>query len=195
MLSPKDLYEARGVLLLDRDGTLIVDKGYLADPSSVDLVPEAVATFRQARAQRWAVGLITNQGGIGLGLFGWRDLAAVQEAVYLQLEQAGLELDLALACPCHPGAESADLRDALGRKPRPGMVELAADLLGCTTETCILVVGDRESDVALAKAAGCYSVRVETRSGAVSGSSSQDWQAVRDRLDRLDRCGPKYCEP
>ena len=187
ILPPRKVDKTRGVLLLDRDGTLIVDKGYLADPSAVDLVPEAVAVFRYARMKGWAVGLITNQGGIALGRFGWRDLALVQEALYVQLQEAGLELDLALACPCHPEAKNPALRHARGRKPHPGMVELAAHLLGCTADTYFLVIGDKASDVALAKAASCTGLRVETRSRASSGGAWCDWQAVRDWLDRVDQ--------
>lgn len=176
----------RGALLFDRDGTLIMEREFLAEAAGVELVPEAVTAFRLARLRGWAVGLITNQGGIALGRFGWAELAAVQTALDEALRRLDLELDLALACPHHPqgghplfGSSAAV---PLGRKPNPGMVTLAMSLLNLGPEAEVLVVGDKASDIAAAAAAGCSGLRVPTRKVRESGGPEAAWQAVFRRI-------------
>src|SRR5258705_8754345 len=68
-------------LFLDRDGVLIEDEGYLSDPRKVRLIPGAREALVIARAKGWHVALVTNQSGIGRGLYGWNEFAAVQAGV------------------------------------------------------------------------------------------------------------------
>jgi D-glycero-D-manno-heptose 1,7-bisphosphate phosphatase len=186
MLPPPRKAAFSGLLLLDRDGTLIAERGYLADPEGVELVPEAVASLRLARWRGWAAGLLTNQGGIGLGRFGWAELAAVQEALVHALQVEGLALDVALACPYHPRGPHPRFGGSapvpLGRKPNPGMVQLATRLVGLGPEAEILVVGDKTADVEAGRSAGVEGLRVQTRWSA-RGRSGDGWDAVLRRLE------------
>ena len=55
-------------LFLDRDGTLILDKHYLADPAGVELIPDVAAALTRARSLGYKLFMLTNQSGIGRGL-------------------------------------------------------------------------------------------------------------------------------
>jgi histidinol-phosphate phosphatase family protein len=179
-------------LLLDRDGTMIIDTGFLSDPNQVQLVPEAVDTMHLARERGWLLGMISNQGGIGLELFGWAELAAVQGAVDAALAEQALALDVALVCPYHPNGTHPRFGRSqpipLGRKPGPGMVRLAIELLGLGSRAEVLLVGDKKSDVAAAAAAGQEATQVATCSTSSAGLRSnprdraQGWERVRRRL-------------
>ena len=66
----------RSALFLDRDGTLILDKHYLADPADVELLPGVPEALRRARSLGYELFLFTNQSGIGRGLFTLEDTCA-----------------------------------------------------------------------------------------------------------------------
>jgi D-glycero-D-manno-heptose 1,7-bisphosphate phosphatase len=173
-----------GALLLDRDGTLIEDGDFLADPARVVLVPEALVAIERARAKRWAVGMISNQGGIGLQRFSWSDAAAVHDALVRLLDREGIALDVALMSPFHPEGEHPEFGHSApqsrGRKPEPGMIELAVQMLRVQGD--VLVVGDKTSDIAAANAAGVEAIQVPRRDAGVATRGDGGWERVYERL-------------
>ena len=92
-------------LFLDRDGTLIEDPGYISDPDDVAAdrrgVPDALRRFRDAG---YALVVVTNQSGIGRGLYGWDDYEAVAARLGDLLAAEGIVLDAAFACGHAPEA-------------------------------------------------------------------------------------------
>lgn len=143
---------ARPCLFLDRDGVVIADRHHLANPEGVELLPGAIAAVTAARAQGWFVGLVTNQSGIGRGLFGWREFAAVQTRV--EQEIGSRQLDFVCACPHHAGGMAPfDQPDHAWRKPNPGMLLHAAAALNIDMPASIMV-GDRASDIVAGTRAG-----------------------------------------
>jgi histidinol-phosphate phosphatase family protein len=136
-------------VLLDRDGTLVVDVPYNADPERVVPVPGARAALDRLRAAGVLLAVVTNQSGIGRGLMSADDVAAVNERVEALLGPLGPWL----VCPHEPDA-GCDCR-----KPRPGLVLEAASRLGVAPDRCA-VVGDIASDVRAAHAAGARGVLV-----------------------------------
>jgi D-glycero-D-manno-heptose 1,7-bisphosphate phosphatase len=139
----------RGAVFLDRDGTLIVDREYLADPDGVELLPGAAeAVARLNRAGRPVV-LVTNQSGIGRGYFSEADFHAVEARFEELLAAGGAHLDAVYFCPHAPGAGP----ECDCRKPAPGLFLRAArdhDLdLGAA-----FYVGDRLRDVAFGVESG-----------------------------------------
>lgn len=138
-------------VLFDRDGTLVVDVPYNGDPALVRLVPTAAEAVAMLRRRRVAVGVVSNQSGIGRGLLSRAQVDAVNDRVDRAL--GGLDV----WCVC-PHAES----DGCGcRKPAPGLVLQAADALGVAPGDCA-VVGDVGSDVDAALAAGARPILVPT---------------------------------
>jgi D-glycero-D-manno-heptose 1,7-bisphosphate phosphatase len=69
--------ESRPGLLLDRDGIVVVDTGYLGDPRAVRLVRGAAGLIAAANRAGWPVAVVTNQSVIGRGLYDWHAFAAV----------------------------------------------------------------------------------------------------------------------
>ena len=144
----------RPAVFLDRDGVLIEDTGYLSDPALVRVIdgaPEAIARFNQAGI---AVVLVTNQSGIGRGLYGWAEFERVQVAVEGALSEAGAWLDGIWACAYHgEGVGEYRINDHWFRKPNPGMIEEAAREMGLALAGSWMI-GDKDSDVEAGTGAG-----------------------------------------
>ena len=138
-------------VLFDRDGTLVVDVPYCADPALVTPVSTAPAALALLRAAGIPVGVVSNQSGIARGLLDREQVDAVNRRVDDLLGP----FDVWQVCPHGPD-------DGCGcRKPQPGMVLAAADALGVAPED-VAVVGDIGADVGAARAAGARSVLVPT---------------------------------
>lgn len=125
---------------LDRDGTVIRDPGYVDDPAEVEVLPGAAEAISLLNARRIPVVMITNQSGIGRGLYTGEDFRAVQEEVERQLAIRGCALEAVFHCPHDPDA-GCDCR-----KPALGMHRRAAEQLGVELGGG-LYVGDKISDV------------------------------------------------
>lgn len=138
-------------VLFDRDGTLIADVPYNADPELVRLMPGARAAVELAKEAGLGIGIVSNQSGVGRGLLTMRDVERVNERVG-QLLGA---FDVWELCPHSPLAECSC------RKPQPTMIHRAARRLG-TTARRVALIGDIGSDVEAAAAAGARSVLVPT---------------------------------
>jgi HAD superfamily hydrolase (TIGR01662 family) len=138
-------------VLFDRDGTLVVDVPYCADPRLVRPVPAARAALALLREAGVPAGVITNQSGIGRGLITPEAAAAVNREVDRLLGP----FRVWRVCPHAPEEGCAC------RKPAPGMLLDAAAELGIAPER-LAFVGDIGSDVEAAAAAGAVSVLVPT---------------------------------
>ena len=149
-------------ILLDRDGTIIVDHGYVGSIDRVEFIegsPEAIARFNRAGIP---VVLVSNQAGVARGLYGIEDVARVHEYMAERLAEFGAHIDLYLYCPYHPeGVVEAFARASEDRKPRPGMAKAAAAALNLDLMAS-WVVGDRPEDVGLAEAVGASAIWVGT---------------------------------
>jgi D-glycero-D-manno-heptose 1,7-bisphosphate phosphatase len=144
----------RPALFLDRDGVLNVDTGYLVRPEAVRFVPGADAAVRYANRLDYKVFVVTNQSGVARGYYTEADVNALHAWMADRLSEAGARIDAFAYCPHHPeGTEPAYAVDCRCRKPKPGMIE---DLVGAhgIDRTRSLLIGDRDSDLAAARAAG-----------------------------------------
>ncbi|MCO1654561.1 D-glycero-alpha-D-manno-heptose-1,7-bisphosphate 7-phosphatase [Pseudonocardia humida] len=141
-------YEA---VLFDKDGTLVLDVPYCADPRLVQVMPTAPAALAMVRAAGIPIGIVSNQSGIGRGLIS-PDAAA---AVFDEVERLLGPFDTVRYCP-HAPEDGCRCR-----KPRPGMLLDAAEELGVAPER-MAVVGDIGADVDAALAIGAAAVLVPT---------------------------------
>lgn len=137
----------RPALFLDRDGTLIEDPGYISDPARVRILPGVPGALRRFRDAGFSLVIVTNQSGIGRGLYGWDDYEAVAARLRDLLAGEGIALDAEYACGHSPEA-SCDWR-----KPAPGMILAAAGELGLDLGRSLLA-GDKRLDIDAAAAAG-----------------------------------------
>ena len=149
---------SRPGILLDRDGTIIVDHGYVGSVDRVEFIdgaPEAIARFNRAGIP---VAVVTNQAGVARGLYGIDDVARVHQHIAEHLAEHGAHIDLFLYCPYHPeGVVEAFARTSEDRKPRPGMAKAAEAALNLDL-TASWVVGDRPEDIGLAEAVGASAI-------------------------------------
>jgi histidinol-phosphate phosphatase family protein len=136
-------------LLCDRDGTLIADVPYNGDADKVEPLPGVAAALQRVRDAGLRVGVVTNQSAVGHGLITHDQLCAVNARL---CELLG-PFDVIVCCP------HVD-RDQCGcRKPRPGLVRLAAELLDLDPRACVMI-GDTGADVAAADGAGAVGILV-----------------------------------
>lgn len=133
------------IAFLDRDGTIIRDHGYVADPAEVELLPRAAPAIARLNARRIPVVLVTNQSGIGRGYYSEDDFAAVQTELKRQLAIQGCALDAVYYCPHDP-----DTTRCACRKPGLELYELAVRRFGVLLSGA-LFVGDRPHDVVPAR--------------------------------------------
>jgi histidinol-phosphate phosphatase family protein len=149
---------SRPGILLDRDGTIIVDYGYVGSVELVEFIdgsPEAIARFNRASIP---VAVVTNQAGVARGLYGIDDVARVHRYMAERLAAHGAHIDLFLYCPYHPeGVVEAFARSSEDRKPRPGMAKAAEAALDLDLAAS-WVVGDRPEDIGLAEAVGASAI-------------------------------------
>jgi D-glycero-D-manno-heptose 1,7-bisphosphate phosphatase len=147
----------RRAVFFDRDGTLMDDVDYCSDPANVKVisgVPEAIEELKNAG---YLAIVISNQSGIGRGLFTEAEYAAVQQELLRQIG-AG-RIDASYFCPDAPGVPS------LRRKPAPGMVLEAAAVFEIDLAASFLV-GDKASDIECGRRAGTRTILVRTGYGA-----------------------------
>lgn len=168
-------------LFLDRDGVVVEEVGYLHRAEDVTVLPGAAEAIGAARARGWAVGLVTNQAGIGRGYYDWAAFEAVQAAVVERLDLGPEPFDFTAACGAHPEAAHDHLRipDHPWRKPNPGMLLMAAHALSLDLPAS-LMVGDQLTDLQAGLAAGVGRVvhvltghGAEARAGVEALAASQ----------------------
>jgi D-glycero-D-manno-heptose 1,7-bisphosphate phosphatase len=166
-------------ILLDRDGTIIVDQDYLADPRDVTLLPGAATGLFLLAARGVTLVVITNQSGIGRGRLTWAQVQAVNARLRDRLAADGVSLDGIYVCP-HREDEGCDCR-----KPGDRLARQAAQELGLSLDQAV-VVGDKPADIGLARRLGVPGFLVTTGYGAVTleqGDVPADY--VVDGLDDL----------
>lgn len=151
----------RGLLVVDRDGTLIEEKHYLADPAGVAILPGVVEGLRSFCAQGYDVAIVTNQSGIGRGYFDAAAADAVNAEVLRRLDEAGIPIRGVYVCPHAPDAGCEC------RKPAPGLATRALTDLGYSPDDC-LVVGDKRCDIDLGARLGTRTALVRTGYGAAT---------------------------
>lgn len=173
-------------LFLDRDGTLIEDRGNNGDPAQVALIPGAAEGLELALLAGYRLFLLTNQGGVGLGLFSETDVEAVHSRMFELLGiPEGLFTEICVATEAPPrfaeagaagGPPKQSTRSPFARpfftpfepivisqwrKPSPRFLLESIERYQLDRERCFLV-GDRETDWRCGLAAGVQPVAVRT---------------------------------
>jgi histidinol-phosphate phosphatase family protein len=170
----------RRAAFLDRDGTIIEERGDLGDPDGVELLPGAAEAIRRLKEAGLAVVLVTNQSGIARGKFTRDDFEAVQRRMFELLEGSGAGLDDVYFCPHHPDVGGpCDCR-----KPGSGMYRRAADKLSIDLSRSFYV-GDRWRDVAVTEELGGTPFLLAT--GAGGQGAPDGYERVRDLAAAVDR--------
>ena len=160
-------------VFIDRDGTISEEVGYINHPSRFRVFPYAAAAIKQLNDAGWLAIVVTNQAGVARGYFSEDMIQTVHAEMTKEIENGGARLDAVYYCAHHPSVGEPPYRfDCDCRKPKPGLISRAArdfdiDLAGSW------MVGDRYSDVELARNAGVQSMFV------LSGYGRGEWEHQR----------------
>ena len=174
----KETATPRRLALIDRDGTIIVDKVYLSDPDGIEFAPGAIEGLRLLRDAGFALVLITNQSGIARGYFDVATLERIHDRLLSMLAAEGLQLKAIYFCPHGPG-DGCDCR-----KPAPGMIRNAMRDLGFKPDDAV-VIGDSDADMGAALAAGVAGVRVGSAGGPASTGAAGNFLEAARRASAL----------
>ncbi len=147
----------RGVFL-DRDGTIIQERGYLSDSAAIELIPGAARAIRLINRLGLPAVVVSNQSGVGRGYFPASTVEEIDRRLRLLLEQEGAFLDGIYFCPHLPDAGCAC------RKPEPGMLQQAAAELQIDLRQSYLA-GDKAADSEAIRRVGGKGILVLTGYG------------------------------
>jgi D-glycero-D-manno-heptose 1,7-bisphosphate phosphatase len=149
----------RQFVVLDRDGTIIVERNYLSDPRQIEFLPGAVRGLRLLL--RIGLGLVvaTNQSALGRGFFDEAHLDLVHRRLRELLETEGVQLEGIYFCPHTPED------DCSCRKPKPGLIERAAKELDFDLQASF-VIGDKPADIEMGQRVRATTFLVRTGYGA-----------------------------
>jgi D-glycero-D-manno-heptose 1,7-bisphosphate phosphatase len=152
-------------VFLDRDGTLIVEVGYLDRFEQLDVFPWSVDAVRVLNQAGFLVVLVTNQAGVAQGYYDEAFVVDTHRRLVDRLAAGGAAIDACYYCPHHPEATVERYRIRCEcRKPGPGLIRAAQAELGIDLARSF-VVGDRWRDIGAAQAAGVPGVLVRTGHG------------------------------
>ena len=149
----------RQFVVLDRDGTIIVERHYLSDPNQIEFLPGAVRGLRQMLAMGLGLVVVTNQSAVGRGFLGGSHLELIHRRFSELLEGEGIRLNGIYVCPHTP----AD--DCGCRKPKPALIERAARELDFDLRASF-VIGDKPADIEMGKQVRATTFLVRTGYGA-----------------------------
>jgi len=156
----------RPAVFLDRDGTIIEERGYLDRLDLLELFPWTVDAIRLVNRAGFAAVVITNQSAIGRGIIDEPFLHRVHEAIDARMAAGRARIDAYYFCPHHPDADLEAYRQTCRcRKPQPGLIERACRELQLDPSRSVMV-GDRWIDIACGRAARTGAVMVRTGHGA-----------------------------
>ena len=158
-------------VFLDRDGTIVEERGYITAPEMLVLLPGAARAIAGLRAGGWAVLIASNQAPVAKGLITEEELSEINLRLVALLAEEGAALDGIYCCPHHPeGTRPEYAVECDCRKPRPGLLERAAREHGLDLSACVMV-GDSARDVEAGRAAGTATVLVRTGHDRESASA------------------------
>jgi len=175
----------RPAVFLDRDGTLIEDVGYVDRLERLRLYPWSLESVKLLRRSGYAVVVVTNQAGVARGMVREQAVIDVYDRIQHCLSEIGEQLDGHYYCPhLATAAVKAYRRTCSCQKPKPGMLLQAAKDLDLDLGRSV-VVGDRWTDVQLARAVDAKAILVRTGYGVTQLEDPPTGEAADKVADHL----------
>ncbi len=166
-------------LFLDRDGTIIADRGYLKDPNQIELLPGAADALRKLAREGWKLIVVSNQSGVGRGLMTAAEMNAVQTKFLRMMRSHGVEITASYFCTHKPDDHCEC------RKPSTLSVERAAREHAISAQQSWMI-GDREDDILCGRNAGCSTIWLRNNLFPVAAELpdyiAANWAEVYERI-------------
>ena len=148
---------SKPAIFLDRDNTLTIDEGYSFEIEKFQWVSGAPLALNAFHKAGLPVFIVTNQGGIGRGLFTLDDMHLFHQHLQKMARSVGGKIQDIAFCPHHPLAITKALRTPCRcRKPKPGLLFELANKWRLDLGQSVMI-GDKISDVEAGQRAGCHS--------------------------------------
>jgi len=145
---------ARPAAFFDRDGVLNHDTGYVFRPDDFHWCEGAIAAIRELNQTGYLVFVVTNQAGVAHGYFAEQAVRDLHRWMADELSRHGARIDAFYHCPHHPDGRRAEYAiHCECRKPKPGLLLAAMRDWNVDAESSFLI-GDKDSDIEAANAAG-----------------------------------------
>ena len=167
-------------IFLDRDGVINQNppnKGYVRKWEEFTFIPNSRKAIRELTESGYRIIVITNQAGIGRGLYSEEDVRDIHSRMIAEIEKTGGRIDAVYYCPHHPDAGCEC------RKPKPGMLMRAAREHNIDLSTAYFI-GDFPTDIEAGQRAGVTTFLVLTGLGQESYyhyiNTKSPWRADRN---------------
>jgi D,D-heptose 1,7-bisphosphate phosphatase len=148
-------------VFLDKDGTLIPDIPYNADPARITLSPGAGEGLRMLKDHGYRLFVISNQAGVAHGYFTFDALEGIAEKIQQILQEHDVSIDAFFFCPHHPQGSVTPYNCRCScRKPQPGLILQAALEYDIALENSWMI-GDILHDVEAGNKAGCRTILLD----------------------------------
>lgn len=145
---------SKPTVLVDRDGVLVRNRDdYVKNLREMEILPGALEALAVLSKKDHRVFVVTNQSAIGRGLTTFAKVNRIHSHLAREVRRFGGEIEAFLVCP-HTPDDGCDCR-----KPAPGLLFQARDRYGVDLDTAVMI-GDFQTDIQAARAAGCISIRV-----------------------------------
>jgi D-glycero-D-manno-heptose 1,7-bisphosphate phosphatase len=166
-------------VFLDRDGTIIAERGYLKDPNAIEILPGAVDALRKLAREGWKLIIVSNQSGVGRGLMTAAEMNAVQAKFLRMMRKHGVEITASYFCT-HTPDDHCECR-----KPSTLSVERAVREHAISAQQSWMI-GDREDDILCGRNAGCSTIWLRNNQFPVASELpdyiAADWAEVYERI-------------
>lgn len=158
----------RGIVFLDRDGTVNREVDYLQDRTQIEILPTVVEGIRLLNRRRIAIVIITNQPAVSRGLITIKGLKKINDILFEKLKRENAYINAIYSCPHHPERDHPDIPDysmqyrlvCECRKPKLGMYKKALSVYG--SKKIFGVIGDQTKDVLSGKKLKAPTIIVKT---------------------------------
>jgi len=147
VISKNENLENRPALFLDRDGTIVSYEEYLHDPLKIKINNNISSIIKACNLIKIPVIEITNQSGIGRGIYNWNDFNQTEIEIRKLLAINNAHINMLCACAFHQEAkEKYKIKDHFWRKPNSGMIEEARNIFNVNLKKS-WIIGDNISDI------------------------------------------------
>lgn len=162
----------RKAVFLDRDGVIIKDLNYLADPKKVHVLPGVAKAVRDL-SEKFYIIVVTNQSGVARGVFSEETLLKIHRQMVQELWERSGQIDALFYCPHIPhGNIAAYSIECPCRKPKPGMLNRAIEKWGLDIGGSNMV-GDTIRDISAGQAAGVRTILITGQYAAEQTDSNE----------------------